>query len=139
MVERVAPLVALVGFKRRKLAVAGGVRVLVVRDGIVRLFGKNGRVDLDVAVGDLVAALTRTRVVELRSASDSLFIYGITDMTRITRGLQEVVVRESDGAELIGPAPSGHLGFLSPKTPIKQAQTCRAILEALHHRGVHQG
>ncbi|MQA74790.1 MAG: hypothetical protein GEU88_10700 [Solirubrobacterales bacterium] len=140
MSEGAPPLVALVGFKRSKLSLAGGVRVLVVPDGTVRILGKKGRVDLDAAVGELSARLTRTRTVELRSDAGSLIVYGFTEMTKVATELEEIAARESADAELIGPTPSAlFLGFLTPKDATEPATASRAIAEALHERGVGQG
>lgn len=139
MPEDTPPLVALVGFKRSKRALAGGVRVLVVRDGTVRILGKKGRVDLDARVGELTARLTRTRTVELRSETGSLIVYGFSEMTNVASELEELAARESAGAELIGPTPAGALGFLSPKQVTGAAAVSRAIADALHERGVAEG
>ena len=47
MTDPVAPLVAIVGGKTSRFAPFGTARVLVVRDGVVRILGKKGRVDLE--------------------------------------------------------------------------------------------
>lgn len=136
MPEHLSPVVALVGFKRSKLAFAGGTRILVVRDGTVRILGKQGRVDLDVGVDDLTARLTRTRTVELRSPETAVIVYGLTDVTKVPKELERIAIEESsEDAELIGPAPAGALGVYSLKGLAGQARTSRAIADALHARG----
>jgi hypothetical protein len=132
-------LVALVGFKRSRLAWFGGIRAFVVRDGIVRILGKRGRVDLEVPVASLTARLTRWRVVELRSGSGSVVVYGFTETTKVPDEVAEIAAREADGAELIGPAPAGALGFYSPKQVTGAAAISRALAEALHARGAAGG
>ena len=129
------PLVAMVGFKRSRLAWFGGIRVLVARDGIARLLGRRGRVDLEVPIASLTARLTKWRVVELRSDSGSVIVYGFTEITKVSAELEEIAAREADGAELIGPAPAGALGFYSPKQVTGAAAVSRALTEALHERG----
>lgn len=140
MPENLAPLVALVGFKRRKMAPVGGSRVLVVRGGTVRILGKGGRVDLEAGVGELTARLTRTRTVELRAGETSMVVYGTSDVTRVRGELERVAIDESsEDAELIGPAPAGASGVYSVKGLKGQAEASRAIADALHARGVAAG
>lgn len=146
MVEAPVPLVAIVGFKRSKAALLGGVRILVVRDGTVRLLGKKNRVDLDAPVHTLTARLTRTRVVQVRSATTLSIVYGLSEMTRLTKDLQAIVLREghdavqqSEDAEFIGPVPAGMVPAMSPRHVIGLAQAGRAIADGLHTRGVREG
>ncbi|OEV04517.1 hypothetical protein [Streptomyces oceani] len=138
MTEGVAPLVALIGFKRSKWAWMGGHRVLTVRDGRVRVLGRKG-VDLDVPVREMTARLTRARAIEVRAPEQSAIIFGVLELGNLHTELRQILVAESEGAELIGPAPTGFLGVYSPKAVTGQAQVGRAITEALHARGVGQG
>ena len=139
MITPQTPLVAIVGFKRSKWPLPGGIRVLTVRDAVVRLLGKKQRVDLDVAVGELTARLTRTREVELRTDSGAVYIYGFTTTASIPDEINQITIRESEGAELIGPAPGGVLGVLTPTEVTKGASGSRQLVEALHLRGVGVG
>lgn len=129
------PLVAIVGFKRNRFAPLGGMRVLTVRDGVVRLQGKNGT-DLESEVAALTARLTRTRTVRLESAAGSAYIYGFAQLSKLPDALSQIVIRESAGAELIGPCPPGALGVMSPKNVTGAAKVSRALADALHERGV---
>lgn len=126
MVEVTTPLVAVVGYKRSKLAPFGGQRVLVVRDGAVRLLGKQGRVDLEVPVQALTARLTKTRTVELRANGRSMIVYGFSQLSAVPTQLQQLAHDQSFGAEFIGLSATG-------------AKTSKALAEALHRRGVAQG
>ncbi|MBC3194491.1 hypothetical protein H7X46_25920 [Pseudonocardia sp. C8] len=134
-----APLVALVGCKRSRFAMAGRHRVLTVRDGRVRILGRQGAVDLDAPVGAVTARLTRTRTVELRTDATSVYVFGVLELGNLHRELQQIAADASAGAELIGPEPSGFLGIYSPKAVTGTARISSAIAEALHERGVGQG
>lgn len=135
-----SPLVALVGFKRSRWAWAGGMRVLALRDGTVRILGKKGRIDLEVAVHELTARLTRTRTVELRSGTGSVIVFGVLQLGRIPNELERIAVLEGGyDAELIGPVPTGFLGVYSPGNVTGQAKASRALADALHARGVGEG
>jgi hypothetical protein len=131
--------VALIGCKRSKFAMGGRHRVLTVRDGQVRIRGKQSAVDLDAPVSALTARLTRTRTVELRTDTVSVFIFGIMELGAIHRELQQIVADESAGAELIGPVPEGVLSVYSPRAVTGTAKVSRALAEALHERGVGHG
>lgn len=133
------PLVALVGFKKSKLALGGGVRVLVVRDGSVRLHGKRGRLDLDCRIGEISARLTKTRTVELTHTGGVCYVYGFSDITSVAAELTEIVLREGPGAEVLGPVPSGALGVLSPRQVTGAAQVGAMLAEELHRRGARSG
>lgn len=143
MPAAVSPLIAFVGFKRSKLAMAGGVRLLVVRDGTVRIHGKQGRVDLDAAVASVSARLTRTKSVELRSAEGSLMVYGISELTRIPKELDGLAVRELEStlvdgkhdALVVGPGPTGFTPVFPLKDLLGAVKASRAIAEAMHERG----
>lgn len=139
MSDGTVPLVAVVGFKRSRLAWVGPVRVLVVHDGRVRLHDKNDRVDIDVPVDQLTARLTRTRTVHLRWPEGSAIVYGISEMTRLKGQLKEIVEREGEGAEFIGTTPVGALGVYSPKNVTGTAAASRAVAQALHERGIAAG
>ncbi|MEU3269322.1 hypothetical protein ABZ639_00665 [Saccharomonospora sp. NPDC006951] len=137
------PLVALVGFKRSKLAMLGGVRLLVVRDGVARLLDGKGTTDLDVAMGELTVRLTRTKTVELRTDSVSAYVYGIPDATRIREDLKQVIARELDLATgggtrevaVLGPVPSGFTTLMPIKELAGQIRMGNALAEALRQRG----
>lgn len=139
MTRALVPLVALVGCKRNKFSIAGRNRVLTVRDGELCIRGRKGAIDLEAPVDAVTARLTRARTVELRTDTASVFIFGSLELSKIHRELQEIVADESDGAYLIGPVPTGALGMYSPLTVVRQVDTSRAIVEALHERGVGQG
>ncbi len=139
MPENDSPLVAIVGYKRRKITPLGRVAVLVVRDSELRLLDKQGGVEFECALGDLSARLTRTKTAELRTPAGSAFVFGVTEETRLDPGLEALAVRESEGAELLGPTPTGALGVLSPKAATGPAGVSRAIVEALHERGAQAG
>lgn len=126
MIEVTTPLVAVVGYKRSKLAPAGGVRVLVVRDGVVRLFGTKGRIDLEVPVQALTVRLTKTKTVELRANGSSVIVYGFSKLTAVANELQQIAHHQSLGAEYIAPSAIG-------------AKTSRLLADALHQRGAGQG
>lgn len=143
MAEALPPLIAFVGFKRTKLAMAGGVRLLVVRDGTARILGKGGRVDLDTAVESLAVRLTRTKTVELRSETGSVIVYGISNMTKIAKELDDLAVRELettvvDGkhdALVIGPGPTGFTPLFPLKDLLGAVKASRAVADAMHERG----
>lgn len=126
MIEVTTPLVAVVGCKRSKLAPMGGQRVLVVRDGFLRILGKQGRVDLDVPVQQVTARLTVTRTIELRAPGKSMIVYGFSQLSAVPRELQQLAHDQSLGAEFIGLTATG-------------AKTSRALADALHRRGAGQG
>ncbi|MGH3097237.1 MAG: hypothetical protein ACRDMV_14715 [Streptosporangiales bacterium] len=126
MIEVTTPLVAVVGYKRSKLAPMGGQRVLVVRDGFLRILGKQGRIDLDVPVQQATARLTVTRTVELRANKSSAIVYGFSQLSAVPRELQQLAHDQSLGAEFIGLTATG-------------AKTSRVLVEGLHRRGVAQG
>ncbi|TCP40760.1 hypothetical protein EV191_12810 [Tamaricihabitans halophyticus] len=147
MPSNTSPLIALVGFKRTKIAMVGGVRILVVRAGTVRILGTKGRVELDVTVPDLAARLTRTRTVELRSAAGSAYVYGVPDATRIRKELQELATHElntaaadaQDDIEVLGPVPTGFTPLIPIKALTGQVRLSRTLTDALHRRGVAHG
>ncbi|AXK34963.1 hypothetical protein DVA86_22270 [Streptomyces armeniacus] len=139
MVEAPPPVVALIGFKRSKMALVGRMGVLVIRDGTVRVLGRKGSVPLDAAVGALTARLTKTGSVELAADGQSMVIYGVADLGNVHQELQQIIIDESHGAELIGPAPTGVLGVYSLKAVTGPAKISRALTEALHARGAGQG
>jgi hypothetical protein len=139
MAEGPAPVVALIGFKGSKLALMGRMGVLVVRDGGVRVLGRKGRVPLDVAASALTARLTRTGTVALRSGGTSMIIYGVAELGNLHTELRRILIDESQGAEVVGPAPTGVLGVYSVRAVTGPAKISRALAEALHAHGAGQG
>ena len=139
MPENDSPLVAIVGYKRRKLAPLGRVRLLVVRDSKLRLLDKDGKVELESPLDDLTVRLTRTRTAELRAPAGSALLFGVNEETKLDPGLVELAAGESEGAELLGPTPTGALGVLSPKAASGPAKVSRASVEALQERGARAG
>lgn len=146
MTEAKPPLIAFVGFKRSKLAMAGGIRLLVARDGRVRILGKEDRVDLDEAIEGLTARLTKTKTVELRSDSGSVIIYGMTDRPRIHKDLDNLAVRELEttvvdgkhNALVVGPGPTGFTPMFPLKDLLGQVKASRAVADGLHERGARE-
>lgn len=99
------PLVSLVGFMHRRwtrLGIFGGIRVLVVHDGTIRLLGEHGRVDLDTTISAVTAKLTLTKAVKLSTRSDFMFVYGFPQVGEISREFTAIAAREAGPSSLPG-------------------------------------
>lgn len=140
MPETTAPLLALVGYKRSRFALMGGVHVLAVRDGHLRIINRKDVVVLEAPLADCTARLMRTRSVDFRADGRSVVLFGVSTTVTIPASLQEIAVREGrDDAEVIGPADGGIPGVLTARDVKGTAAAGRAISEALRERGVPQG
>lgn len=124
----------------------GGTRLLVVRDGVVRIIGKRGQVDFESPVASLTVRLTRTKTVELKSDETSAIVYGISELTRLPKELDELAVRELQSTEVdgkhnatvIGPGPTGFTPLIPLKDLIGAVKASRAVADALHERGARK-
>lgn len=140
MPETTSPLLALVGYKRHKLALMGGVHVLAVRDGHLRIINRKDVVVMEAEVADCTARLMRTRSVDFRAGGRAVVLFGVSTTVTIPSSLHEIAVREGrDDAEVIGPADGGIPGVLTVRDVQGTAAVGRAISEALRERGVPAG
>lgn len=135
------PLVTIVGFKRARWTPLGGARVLVVRDGRLRVLDADGRAAVDVPLSTVRARTTVVKTIRLSWDGGGATIYGLVPRTaHYPPALEEVAHQQTD----IGPGElvaSGWAPGQRPRLAVARdanAET-RRILAALRSRGVADG